>query len=37
MNCAIIELQGVFVYREQAVAVEALCKATPVEGWEEMG
>ena len=37
MNGAIIELQGVFVYRAPAVAVEALCKATPVEGWEEMG
>lgn len=37
MNGAIIELQGVFVYRAPAVAAEALCKATPVEGWEEMG
>ena len=37
MNGAIIELQGVFVYRALAVAAEALYKTTPVEGWEEMG
>lgn len=37
MNGAIIELQGLFVYRAAALAEEALYKATPVEGWEEMG
>lgn len=34
MNGAIIELQGLFVYRAPAVAEESLYKATPV---EEMG
>ena len=37
MNGATIELQGLFVYRAAAVATEALYKATPMEGWEEMG